>query len=274
MKITKPTEITMVPVDQINIGQRIRPLDPKAVDVLKQSVLEVGQITTPIHVRKTRDGYDLIDGRHRLEVATVLQHGDIAARVWTCTQEEARFLEGDANLTSANLAPLDMAVNLAERRRLFLRLHPEKAQYVAGAHGANGTATDIMSFAEMMGALLGVSERHVRRIVRLGESLTSDEVEALRSAPKQLAMADIAQISKIGEPDERQFVVRALASGEAKGVAKARKAFKGDTTPIVYPDDAAFSKLADHFGRANNAVKRRFVERFAKDLRKLLNEVE
>lgn len=144
MKITKPTEITMVPVDQINIGQRIRPLDPKAVDVLKQSVLEVGQITTPIHVRKTRDGYDLIDGRHRLEVATVLQHGDIAARVWTCTQEEARFLEGDANLTSANLAPLDMAVNLAERRRLFLRLHPEKAQYVAGAHGANGTATDIM----------------------------------------------------------------------------------------------------------------------------------
>lgn len=275
MKITKPTEITMIPLDKVTIGQRIRALDPRVVEVLKTSVNEVGAITTPIHVRAVKGGsFELIDGRHRFEVASILGHEEIAARVWNCTKEEARFLEGDANLTGSHLTPLDMAVNLAERKRAYLKMHPEKAAGIAGGKARQNSATDTMSFAEMMGTLLGVTERQIRRIVSVGEELGEEEIDLLRRAPRQQTMNDLAEIAKIGEVEERAYVVKALAEGAAKNTKGARRALVGPKVEKKDPVEVEYTKIATAFANAGAAARKRFVRAHAQALLSLIEEAE
>lgn len=277
MKIVKPDAIEMIPLDEIKIGDRIRALDPAAVQVIFQSVLELGHLTTPIHVRKTKGGFELIDGRHRLEVARKLGDVRIAARVWTCTVKEARFMEGDANLANAHLTPLDMAVNLARRKAAFLELHPEKAQGVAGGLARHGGTSDIMSFAEFMGAVLGVSKRQIQRIVAAGENLDPRDVAILRQAPKPLVMNDIYELAKIGNTVERYDVVEAIGAGKAKTVAKARKLYaaeQGNAPGPVDAVDAEYQALLKAWKRARKSARLQFLEKVSQELREITGEAD
>ncbi len=60
------------PVAQIRVPvKRAKTLDPAKVQEIAESMLEEGQ-TTPIRVRKSKDGYVLIKGLHRLEALKAL----------------------------------------------------------------------------------------------------------------------------------------------------------------------------------------------------------
>lgn len=262
MKVERPHEVSEIRIAEIKVGPRIRPVSESAVQAIQQSVLDIGQITSPIHVRKVKGGYELIDGAHRLEVATRLQHVTIEARVWSCTADEARLMEGDANLATAHLAPLELAVSLAERKRAYLKLHPETAKGFAGAK-SRWDATETNSFASWMAALFGVTDRQIRNIVSVGEALQPEEVHQLRAAPNALRMNDLMHIGKIGEPDERAEVVAILAAGQAKKAAAAHaaaKARKGLAPPPKSPVEQALKTLREAWLRAPKEAKRRFVK--------------
>ena len=59
---------TVMP-DEIVVGDRLRRLNPEAVEALKKSISEIG-IKTPLSVRHLSpdERYELITGRHRLQV--------------------------------------------------------------------------------------------------------------------------------------------------------------------------------------------------------------
>ncbi len=60
------------PIAKIRVPvKRVKTLDPAKVQQIAESILEEGQ-TTPIRVRKSRDGYVLIEGLHRLEALKAL----------------------------------------------------------------------------------------------------------------------------------------------------------------------------------------------------------
>ncbi|HHJ18817.1 MAG TPA: chromosome partitioning protein ParB [Gammaproteobacteria bacterium] len=60
------------PVAQIRVPvKRAKTLDAAKVQEIAESMLEEGQ-TTPIRVRKSKDGYVLIEGLHRLEALKAL----------------------------------------------------------------------------------------------------------------------------------------------------------------------------------------------------------
>ena len=60
------------PIDQIRVPvKRAKTLDAAKVQEIAESMLEEGQIT-PIRVRKSKDGYVLIEGLHRLEALKAL----------------------------------------------------------------------------------------------------------------------------------------------------------------------------------------------------------
>ncbi|AXX99888.1 ParB N-terminal domain-containing protein [Profundibacter amoris] len=62
----------LFPVAQIRVPvKRAKTLDPAKVQEIAESMLEEGQ-TTPIRVRKSKDGYVLIEGLHRLEALKAL----------------------------------------------------------------------------------------------------------------------------------------------------------------------------------------------------------
>lgn len=60
------------PIAQIRVPvKRVKTLEQAKVQDLAESILEEGQ-TTPIKVRKSKDGFVLIEGLHRLEALKAL----------------------------------------------------------------------------------------------------------------------------------------------------------------------------------------------------------
>ena len=119
--------ITELPVADVQMGQRLRPLSEDAVGSLIAAIRGVG-FTTRILVRRTRSGDVLVDGGHRFEAVRRLEWENVPALVVRCNDKEAALLEADANLVGADLTPLDLSVFLAARRRVYQEMHPETAQ--------------------------------------------------------------------------------------------------------------------------------------------------
>src|SRR5260221_13545252 len=69
---------TKIPIDQICVGLRLRALDQETVRVLAESMKALG-LKTPITVRRTITGYELVTGLHRLEAARQLRLQEISA---------------------------------------------------------------------------------------------------------------------------------------------------------------------------------------------------
>ena len=243
---------------------RVTPLNEDAVKLIMQSVEETGEVRDPIHIRKTKGGFELIDGRHRLEVARRLGRDDILAQVWNCTQEQARLMEADANVTFTHMGAVDLAVSLAERKRAYERLHPETTAGMAGALSRWNMQATSMSFACFIAEVVGVTPRQIQRVIAAGEALDQVTVVALRAAPNRVAMADLYEIAKANGPDERDYIVEMLAGGHVKNAVAARRKWaeveSGALPEVKDPVEEAFKGLLNAWKRAPKEAQRRFVE--------------
>ncbi|SPH21014.1 Nucleoid occlusion protein [Ascidiaceihabitans donghaensis] len=268
---------TEIDIDAIKVTDRLRPFSEASIESLMHSIEEIG-LQAEIHVRKIRHRENrlfLIAGGHRIEAFRRLGRHKIACKVWDCTDDWATMAEIDDNLTHTNLVPLDEAVFLCERERVFYKIHPEKKQGIAGAN-ARWNATDnlaVASFVTSTAAQMGQSERNVRRIVSAAKRLTNDHIEALRLAPARVTRSDLQTIAKLTSSADQDIVVKALSEGTAKSAAKALSDAKAKPGDALKSDaDKKFTKLADAFARAPMAAKRRFVEEYGTQLAELMTD--
>jgi len=271
-------QVKQIPLDKIKVrDDRVTPLNGDAVRLIRQSVDETGHIRDAIHVRKIKGGYELIDGRHRLEVAHSLRMQYIPAIVWSCSLDEARLMEADANLTFAHMGAVDLAVSLAGRKAAWLKLHPETARGVAGASSRWNMQPTEMSFAEFMSELIGVSRRQIERITSAGEALDQSAVVHLRDAPKRVVMDDLYQIAKAESDGERDYIVKMLAGGHVKNAAAARRKWaevsSGEQPKVKDPVEEAFKGLLTAWKRAPKEACRRFVEEAGPDLYEMVQDL-
>lgn len=276
-------EPRLMKIDRIKVGEitatgRLRPVSEAGVESLLASIAEIGVMKDAVHVRQKKGGQlVLIAGGHRLEAAKRLGWEEIEAKVWAdVTDDWARLMEIDDNIAGAELNPLDTALFLAERKRVYERLHPETKQGLAGA-AARWDATDTMSvaFATATAEKFGMTDRHVRRLIAAGSRLDPRDVQLLRKAPRQITLKDLGEIARIGEVAERYEVVEALANGRAKSAADARrqwKAGKGYVAPVEDPVETALKALKSAWSRAPKEARRRFVRDHGEALAALLYE--
>lgn len=268
--------IEPIDVSAITVGERTRFVSEQALAVLSASYEDQGGFTTPIHVRKDKAGYELIDGAHRLEVAKRLGLETILARIWTCSKQQARFLEVDANVSQADLTPVALARSLALRHEAYVKLHPGTGAGTAGGLARQGQQTTDLSFADLVAEARGISKRNVQRYVKAGRDLTAAEAEALEKAPRRITLDDLSELSAITEAEERDFVVKSLVAGEAKKAKAARKAWKAETGTAPAPanqTEQAFARLSDAWKRAPKAARARFLETFAEQIQTELQEL-
>lgn len=275
-------KIQRLPLADIDVdaGNRLRPVSEAGVQSLIASIEELGVIKDAIHVRKKRratgETLVLMAGGHRLEAAKRLGWETIPARVWAdVTDDFARLMEIDDNLSGADLNILELSVFLAERKRVYERLHPETKAGVAGGKARQKSAAEIISFAESIAEKRELSARHVRNFIQIGAALSPREVAELAAAKEPLKLKDLMALAKIGEPIVRSDIVGRLSSGEVKSVAEAMARLqsspaKSDTDP----DKQAFDKLLGLWKRAPMKVKRRFVADQSVELFSLLNDLD
>ncbi len=272
MKDLPAPTLQRVRLADIIVGQRLRPATEAGIEAILASVQEIGRIKDPIHLRKSKKGLTLLAGGHRHAVYGRLGAEEIEAWVWSnITDDHARLIEIDDNLAGAEMCPLDTAVFLAERKRVYERLHPETRRGVAGAL-ARHSATDsesVASFVTSTAAKFGLSDRQVFKMVSAGERLGIDSAR-LRDCPRPVTLKDLLDIGTITDPTERYAVIDALRDGSAKSASAARKVWlareKGEDAPVKDPVEEAFNALRKAWDRAPMAARKRFLFDYAKEI--------
>lgn len=267
------TSITSVAPSEIIIGSRLRPVKPNGVASIRASFEQTGVLKDAIGLRKKKDGkLHLIYGLHRLTFALEESWPAIDVKVWTCTDDWARLMEIDDNLAGADLDALDNAIFLAERKRVYEKVHPETARGVAGAK-ARWDATDmtsVASFSTTTAEKFGLSERQIFRMVAAGSALDAEDIALLRRADRPVTLSDLQEISKV-DPDQRRHIVELLWEGKATSAVDALRQITAKPGDAVKPaSDAKYRALTDAYARADTKTKRQFVADHFDELQDLM----
>jgi ParB family chromosome partitioning protein len=125
MNQPKLLETRDVPLPDIFIEERLRPVNKVAVQSLMQSIEQIG-LQAEIHLRRVKiktpaEGEPkhklrLMAGGHRVEAFHLLGMEEIPAKIWDCSADDAQLIEIDDNLAHAQLEPLDLAIFLMQRK--------------------------------------------------------------------------------------------------------------------------------------------------------------
>jgi ParB family chromosome partitioning protein len=244
------------PIDKIDASGRLRPKDPARVAAQAVMFEDAGQLQA-IEVRPRGDGWKLTFGLHRLEAARLLGWPTIRAVEKDRSDDEARLAEIDENLGRNELSAIDRAIFLAERKRVFEKLHPE-ARHGAAPKGKGKVAklaTFAQRFTKDVADRCDLSERTVQRACQLAEELGADLIALLRGTPLADNQAQLFALARL-EPTERKKVAKLLAAGEAPSLSAAMTAAGLKTA--VDADEAAFRALVSAWTRAGTKARRRF----------------
>lgn len=269
-------KIQSLPVSDIQVEERLRTASAPAVASIVSSIQEVGGILQPLLVRRIKGGYRLMDGLHRLTAAKEAGLDEVPVQVTECTNDEAIRIEVDANVAGAPLTPLDMAVFLAEHKKLYQLENPDAVQGKAGAH-SRWNATDKMSvasFAANAAEVFGKGERQIFRLISVGEQLSREEIAQLRNAPSRVQFKDLEHIAKCSEQADRSEICAALGSGEAKSAKEVLNRKKAPGQPTQSTPDMQAEKLSEAFDRASKAARMDFVRKHLDMLATLLAEAQ
>lgn len=215
----RPRRTVPVALDAIRIEDRLRGrLDAEQVARIAESMRDIG-LQSPVVLRPYREAglFALVAGAHRIEAAQRLGWTEIEALVADIPPDEARLVEIDENLARAELSALDRARFLAARKEIYERLHPETRHggARAGKQAANlATCSEPAAFAEDAGQRTGLSQRTVRRAVRIGTELAPELANALDGTPLADRQRDLERLAGLPPEEQRRVAKRIRASGE------------------------------------------------------------
>lgn len=246
-----------IPLDLIDVDDRLRPEDAAYVEILAASMAEVGQIEAiELRPNPAKPGRFLLTaGLHRLRAVERNGWTSINAKIVERGPDEARLVEIDENLMRRELGALDRAIFLAERKRVWEAMYPETAHGKAPKslknQGGNKVAKMATRFSKEVEERTGLSERTVRRAVALAADLSPEIVRLIRGSYLENHAADLEKLRDLPF-DEQLEAAQNLASGKIKRLREHRP-------PARLPaDEAQFQKLLDHWSRASTKARRRF----------------
>ncbi len=263
-------KVHSVPITLIDIGNRLRPVDPARVQMIKDSILSFRSnsqdegLPAPITLRPAEGGrFLLVAGAHRLQACVEIGDQSIAALVRPMNDLQARLLEIDENLCRAELTAFDRASFLAERDRIWKEMHPESGKGKSGAKARWHGDTDNTSFASDIKERVGLSDRSVRRDVALFRSLaeTPDAIQAIRGTWLEDHQGQLKALAKVGPEKRLQVLERMLREDKpAANVSAALAEIEGRRAVAADPDEKAFASLVSDWTRAPAKARSRFLD--------------
>lgn len=246
-----------IPLDDIELGERLREVDGAFAALLAESMAESGQMT-PIEVREGHapGKYILVAGGHRLAALRLAGFSTAEANLFTGTELQARLREIDENLIRHELTQLDRATFLAERKDIYEALHPE------ARHGGATKTKSFSSFADDVAERMGVSARLIQLAVARHQRMHPDVRRRLVGTWLANHGAQLDALAR-ALPSEQMRAVELLFGDLAEGatrpgsVGEALAAVRGVRAPDVNADDAAVDAFLRLWRRASAAARRR-----------------
>lgn len=270
MKYVRTAEI---PLAEIEVPKRLRPVDPDEVASLQESLKELGQIT-PIQVVEQLRGkrkYRLVVGAHRRAGVEALGWETIRAEVFKPAGKsslELELREIDENLARHGLNPADRARFVGRRLEILKKQHPE----AFGRGGDRKSAAAIkggsptFDFSQEVQALLKCSHDRIKRAIYIYDKLGPDLLERLQHTHLAKREGDLYDLGRY--PPTKQNVIvdwclERVAAGDEPGnatVALGRRLVEPGAQPVQNPSEAQANKLRLAWDRAGKKARRQHLE--------------
>ncbi len=247
-------EITAIDIDQIDITNRLRPVDPAHVEALAVSIEQNG-LQSPVILRPEGNRYRLVAGAHRLAACQKLGWGSVDVIIQNVEDDEARLIEIDENLMRRELSVLDRALSLAERKAVYDRLHPETVQRGRRKKELSQTLRQFGErFSKHAAKRTGLSERTVQMSLELADKLSPEAIARLRLSDLADNQAQLLALAA-EEPETQLAIASAIAEGKAKSPKAARLALGLDVLTEVDPQQKLFEQFMALWSRAEAPTK-------------------
>lgn len=261
-----------IPVMDIDVGERLRPIDPAWAAALGQVIAREGQ-RTPIEVvnykGKGHWDYTLVAGAHRLAAMALINQPTIEAIIVDATGIDRRMREVSENLWRRGLDPLDRAAFVAELHQLLRASMGVAAdaspQSIAAqarwkkvlsddAVDASDIVSDAYGFTETIGSQLGLDQRTIRRDLLLHRRLVPMNLARLRAAGHAvLTKATQLRALAMLDPTEQASATSFLLAG-AKSVSEALGQMRGKVAKTA--EEARLSAFFGSFARMSLTEKK------------------
>ncbi len=281
-------EIILLPVDEIKVGERLRPIDLAWAEALGRVMVREGQ-QVPIEVCRVPqiDGDDqpwlLVAGAHRLTGAQLVGIELIEAREVSSSDQHRRQREVSENLWRRGLDPIDRAAFIAEQVTLLkLRagIDPSKDGRKVSAEArwqkavkdeaadANVTMTIAYGWADDIAEQLGFSRATVERDLMLYRRLAPSVIARLRAARHPVA-TNATQLRALAKLDylTQTLAIDALLGGNGdRKFADAIAFAKGAARPVADPAEKRLSAFIGAFARMSLAERKGALAQLAAQL--------
>ncbi len=270
-------DVGFIPVDLIDAGDRLRPIDAVWAEALGQIMRRDGQ-RTPIEVCRLpgKNGWTLVTGGHRLAGAAMAGLPEIMAIVVGSNALDRRLREVSENLFRRELGPVDRASFVAELYEIMKAkagVDPKASpqQIAANARWAKelkteaGDACDKMShaygFTSEIAESLGLARRSIERALAIHHRIPPSILAKLAGHPVLGIQSDLLKLAKLHWSKQAE-VAKLLSKGEKRvggalamldqkpkpdAEAKRLSAFIGNFTRMAVAEKkAALRELGEH----------------------------
>lgn len=243
---------------QIKVNPGRRDADPEAVHKLADSISKVG-LLNPITVDQENT---LIAGLHRVEAAKMLGWAEIECTVSDLDGLLAQLAEIDENLIRRGLDHVEEWEQLARRKEIYEKLHPETRQGQRnGQTSKNETVSvlDAKPFTQDTAEKLGVSPRSIEQKIQVAKNLTPEVKEIVKE--HNIGFKNALKLSRL-PPEQQKDAAHQLAAETIHSVDEYRPApaepvptpSKGQTVP---PEAPIYATIRDSVADLKNPDKDR-----------------
>ena len=223
-----------IPTDSVLLGQRQRAVDPDVVDILAESIADIG-LLQPIGVLKQGPYHLLIYGAHRWTAMKQLGHTQLPALVFEGPVDKPG-MELAENYLRKQLSPLELSDALFVQKAIHEVAHPETMNG-AKAPGSKKDSPEVNlsgpeAYTTLAARQMSMSRKQVYQYLKL-QKIRADLRIRIREELPELAhtLKELLSLASM-IPTEQELVVKTLCAGEATSVHDARM---GRKTPEKMP---------------------------------------
>ena len=199
------TKLAAITIADVNIGERLRPVDTEQAKALAFTIGRHGLIN-PITVRSTPAAkagkFTLVAGAHRLEACRLLGWEQIEAIVVKANSDEAEVLEIAENFFRNDLSAIDRAAFGERFRELWEKnvgpINSRKRREV----GANLAPIFQGQFKDAVAKRLGVSPSAAKRLHRIATGIHPELRSILRGEPYADKESFLLKLAKLPADDQ------------------------------------------------------------------------
>jgi ParB-like chromosome segregation protein Spo0J len=199
-------------VGEVDVGNRLRPINERTVVALAESMQRLGQLS-PISVYRMDDNsLRLVTGLHRLEAAKSMGWQEIEAVFSTGNEIERELEEIAENLHRSELTALERDTQIGRWAELT-------AAKVGQIGPPSGGAQPAEKGVRKVARELKLDRKDVERAVKVA-SLSSEAMQAARVAGLDDNRTALLDVAKEATPDAQVAKICAISSAKSRAKAK------------------------------------------------------